>query len=331
MWSEERPMTRFLNLTGRTFLLIAGPIGASLAMAKATGVLCATPFQAIAGGLVLSIVVCLLIFQLRTVTWRDLKAALVESERTGRFVANFPENSSLPEVNRLAAAMNAAARSITRSQADLDAAYLEFVETMAQALDARDPYTAGHSLRVAEYSYKLAQAMGLSEQDAGTIRIAAQLHDIGKIGIPDAVLQKPGRLTAEEYGLIKLHPQIGRKILEKVGRFESLLSVVELHHENHDGTGYPYALAGHAVPIEARIVHVADAFDAMTTTRSYRPALSLHTAIQEIERNLGRQFDPVVAKAFLKLLAEGEIDAGSARLPVQKELGLNIERERLAV
>jgi putative nucleotidyltransferase with HDIG domain len=214
-------------------------------------------------------------------------------------------------VNRLAAALNGAARSITHSQDALDAAYLQFVETMAQALDARDPYTAGHSLRVAAYSHTLARALGLSDQDAETIRVAAQLHDIGKIGIPDAVLQKPGMLTPEEYGLIKLHPQIGRKILEKVGRFESLLAVVELHHENYDGTGYPYALAGHHVPIAARIVHVADAFDAMTTTRSYRPALSLRSATHEIERNAGRMFDPVVAKTFLKLIAEGEIEIGS--------------------
>jgi putative nucleotidyltransferase with HDIG domain len=182
---------------------------------------------------------------------------------------------------------------------------------MAQALDARDPYTAGHSLRVAAYSHALALSMGLSELDAEEIRVAAQLHDIGKIGIPDAVLQKPGVLTPEEYGLIKLHPQIGRKILEKVGRFEGLLAVVELHHENYDGTGYPYGLAGHNVPISARIVHVADSFDAMTTTRSYRSALGLRSATHEIERNAGRMFDPVVAKTFLRLIGEGKIEIGA--------------------
>jgi HD-GYP domain-containing protein (c-di-GMP phosphodiesterase class II) len=168
--------------------------------------------------------------------------------------------------------------------------------------------------------------MGLSEQDSENISIAAQLHDIGKIGIPDAVLQKPGRLTPEEYGLIKLHPQIGRKILEKVGHFGRLLAVVELHHENHDGTGYPYGLAGHDVPIGARIVHVADSFDAMTTTRSYRSALPLRSAVHEIERNAGRMFDPVAAKVFLKLIAEGQIEIGGLEVSERVDV-----RERLAV
>jgi putative nucleotidyltransferase with HDIG domain len=325
-------MMRSLNLTGRIFFLISGAVGLALSIAKVTGVLCATSPQVAAGGLVLSIVMCLAISQLRAATWRDLKNAVLESERTGKFLPNFPENSPLEEVNRLAAVLNAAARSVLNSQADLDGAYLEFVETMAQALDARDPYTAGHSLRVAEFSHTLARAMGLPEEDAEMIRVAAQLHDIGKIGIPDAVLQKPGLLTPEEYGLIKLHPQIGRKILEKVGRFEGLLSVVELHHENHDGSGYPYGLAGQAVPIDARIVHVADSFDAMTTTRSYRPALSLRSAIHEIERNAGSQFDPVAAKAFLRLIAEGRIEIGSLKVSAQMETRSMVEmRERLAV
>jgi HD-GYP domain-containing protein (c-di-GMP phosphodiesterase class II) len=142
--------------------------------------------------------------------------------------------------------------------------------------------------------------------------------------------QKPGILTPEEYGLIKLHPQIGRKILEKVGRFDRLLAVVELHHENHDGSGYPFGLVASAVPIDARIVHVADAFDAMTTTRSYRPALPLWAVVQEIEKNIGRMFDPAAARAFLRLIAEGRIEIGS--LAVTEEAPLNLRvRERLAV
>ena len=301
-----------------------------MTVARITGTLCTTPLHAIGGGLIVSLVLAWAVSSLQAASWRGLTAAVLESERTGTFRPDFPMNSSLPEVNRLAGALNAAARSAQSSQADLDAAYLQFVETMAQALDARDPYTAGHSLRVAEYSRTLATAMGLSEQAAETICIAAQLHDIGKIGIPDTVLQKPGRLTSEEYGLIKLHPQIGRRILERVGRFEGLLAVVELHHENHDGTGYPFGLAGDAVPIEARIVHVADAFDAMTTTRSYRPALSLRAAVQEIERNAGNQFDPVAAKAFLELIAEGKVEIGSLKVSAQKEAGPQPVRERLA-
>jgi putative nucleotidyltransferase with HDIG domain len=313
-------MTRFLNLTGRTFLLIVASIGVVFAIAQFTGVLCTTPFQSIVAGLILSIVLSQGVSMLRAAAFRDVMQAVLNSERTGRFTPTFPEDSTSAELNRLSVVLNAAASSVIESQADLDRAYLQFVETMAQALDARDPYTAGHSLRVATYSHALAVEMGLTGEAADTIRIAAQLHDIGKIGIPDTVLLKPGRLSSEEYGLIKLHPQIGRKILEKVGRFEQLLHVVELHHENYDGSGYPYGLKGDGVPLDARIVHVADAFDAMTTNRSYRSALPLKAAIYEIEKNAGKQFDPVAAKAFLRMLDEGRIEVGS--LAVSKELSV---------
>jgi putative nucleotidyltransferase with HDIG domain len=324
-------MTAKFNLTHRISLLIAGPICLAVAIAKASEILCVSWPQAIGGALVLSVTMCRAISQLRASVWHDLQEALLDNERAGKFTPNFPEDSPMTEVNRLSAVLNRAARSVEKSRAELDGAYLQFVETMAQALDARDPYTAGHSLRVAEYSHQVAKAMGLSDEEAGTIRVAAQLHDIGKIGIPDAVLQKPGRLTPEEYGLIKLHPQIGRKILEKVGLFESLLPVVELHHENYDGSGYPYGLVGQDVPLEARIVHVADSFDAMTTTRSYRSALSLRAAILEIERNAGRQFDPFVAKVFLGLIAEGAIEVGGLKISAQMETDSNVTRERLAV
>jgi putative nucleotidyltransferase with HDIG domain len=328
-------MTRVLNFTKRSyriFLVVLSTIGLAVVLARVTGALQATMSHAAAGGLLLSIVLCVAIGRLRTAIWRDMMKVVRESERTGKFMPNFPANSALSEMNRLSAALNGAANSILHSQADLDRAYLQFVETMAQALDARDPYTAGHSLRVASYSYTLAREMGLSETDAETIRIAAQLHDIGKIGIPDVVLQKPGPLTPEEYGLIKLHPQIGRRILERVGRFEQLLNVVELHHENYDGTGYPYGLAGDSVPMDARIVHVADSFDAMTTTRSYRSALPLRAAIQEIERNAGRQFDPAAAKAFVKLIAEGQIEIGSQNITTELEAVSNLRLlEKIAV
>jgi len=212
------------------------------------------------------------------------------------------------KASRMAEALSRATQSLVRSQADLDRAYLQFVETMAQALDARDAYTAGHGVRVGAYAYAVAQEMGLPRDQAETIRIAGQLHDIGKIGISDIILQKPGKLTAEEWGLIKLHPQIGRRILERVGRFEKLLAPVELHHENHDGTGYPYGLAGHRIPIEARILHVVDCFDAMSTNRAYRMALPLEAAIRELQLNSGSQFDPETVAVFLKMIAEGKHD-----------------------
>jgi len=198
----------------------------------------------------------------------------------------------------------------------LEQPYLQFVETMAQALDARDPYTAGHSIRVAEYSYAIALGLGLSESAARTIRIAAQLHDIGKIGMPDAILQKRESLTREEAAFIKLHPQIGRRILERVAGFGKYLSVVELHHENIDGTGYPYGISGTQIPLDARIVRVADTFDAMTSDRSYRGRKSAEFACQEILQFSGRHFDQSVATAFLKLAAANRIQVMGEPIPV---------------
>jgi len=181
-------------------------------------------------------------------------------------------------------------------------ASLGLAEALAQALDARDRYTAGHSLRVAEYAHAIARELQLVERDVEIIRLAAWLHDLGKIGIPDAVLLKPGPLTAEEFGLVKLHPQIGRRILERAPGFEPLLDAVELHHENFDGTGYPYALAGEKIPLDARVIRVADAFDAMTTDRAYRPALTAESALKIVENGSGREFDPRCAAAMSKIM-----------------------------
>jgi HD-GYP domain-containing protein (c-di-GMP phosphodiesterase class II) len=205
-------------------------------------------------------------------------------------------------VNELARAFNLAAKSVADSQRQLDEAYLQITQTMAQTLDARDPYTAGHSSRVSDYSVAIAEAMNLSASEVDVIRTGANFHDIGKIGIPDAVLQKPGPLTEAEFGVIKRHPVIGKRILEGVAKFHDYLSIVELHHENHDGTGYPWGLRGDNVPLEARIVHVVDAYDAMTTNRPYRPALSHDQAVSIIRTHSGTQFDPAVVEVFLRLV-----------------------------
>jgi putative nucleotidyltransferase with HDIG domain len=183
----------------------------------------------------------------------------------------------------------------------LDQPFLQFVEAMAEALDARDPYTAGHSIRVAEYSRRLARELGLDSVQIETVYVAAHLHDIGKIGTPDTVLQKRGKLTKEEFDIIKLHPGVGKRILSKVAGFETYLNVVELHHENVDGTGYPHGLQGEKIPLDARIVRVADAFDAMTSDRAYRPSLTRSQALDQIRMFSGKQFDARVAEAFLKL------------------------------
>ena len=198
-------------------------------------------------------------------------------------------------------------RALRESQGHLEEAVLQFVETMAEALDARDKYTAGHSNRVSVNSTAIAKAMGLASIEVEIIRIGGRLHDIGKIGIPDAVLQKPGKLTADEYALIKLHPQIGKKILERVERFHKYLPIVELHHEDYDGGGYPYGLKGQSVPLGVRIVHVADVFDAITSNRAYRKAMSREDVLAIMTEETGKQFDPDVLAVFLDAWNQGKL------------------------
>lgn len=178
---------------------------------------------------------------------------------------------------------------------------MQFVESLASALDARDPYTAGHSQRVSRISCVIGQALNIDREQLEEIRVGALLHDIGKIGISDSVLQNPGRLTAEEFALIKLHPTIGRRILEAVNGFHAYLPTVELHHENWDGTGYPRALQREATPLAARIVHIADAYDAMTSDRPYRRGMTHLRAIRVLEEHAGTQFDPAIVPVFVRV------------------------------
>lgn len=259
------------------------------------------------------------------------------SERSGVLEGDFPENSSTHEVNELARAFNLAARSVAESQRRLDEAYLQITQTMAQTLDARDHYTAGHSSRVSDYAVAIARALNLSAAETDVIRIGATLHDIGKIGIPDAVLQKPGPLTAAEFEVIKSHPVIGKQILEGVARFRDYLSIVELHHENQDGSGYPWGLRGEHVPLGARIVHVVDAYDAMTTTRPYRHAMPAERAQEVLQRHAGTQFDPAVVEVFLRLVRAGElelpppVDLGGQLASLEGQLASEPQRHDIAI
>jgi putative nucleotidyltransferase with HDIG domain len=233
---------------------------------------------------------------------------LRDTEQQGRLPQTFSADSTTTEVHLLASAINRAARAVHDANEHLDSAYLEFIETMARALDARDPYTAGHSDRVSEYSLAIARVLGCPPGEIEILRIGARLHDIGKIGVPDGVLQKPGRLTEEEFDLIKQHPEIGRRILENVSRFREYLPIIELHHENFDGSGYPHRLRGEEVPLLARIVHVADAYDAMTSDRAYRSRLA-ESRVREILRECaGTQFDPVIVAAFLRILEAQNVE-----------------------
>lgn len=178
--------------------------------------------------------------------------------------------------------------------------YHEIIECIASALDAKDPYTAGHSQRVSDMSMKVSELMGFKKEDIEKIHIAAHLHDIGKIGVPDAVLNKESKLTEAEWMAMKRHPEIGAEILSKSHHLSELMGIVMHHHERFDGKGYPDGLAGQQIPVGARIVAICDSIDAMTSTRSYRKAHDFTYCYAEIERNMGTMYDTIIAEHVLK-------------------------------
>lgn len=178
--------------------------------------------------------------------------------------------------------------------------HLDSVKVLAEAIDAKDPYTRGHSDRVKRMSLKIAMKMGFSEDRIESLEYGALLHDIGKIGIKDEVLQKSGPLSPEEYQYIQEHPLIGVKIVEGVEFFQDKIPMIRHHHEHFDGSGYPDGLAGEAIPLEARIITVPDAFDAMTSLRPHRGVMPLQDVLTEFEKCKGKQFDPQVLEIFLK-------------------------------
>ncbi len=178
--------------------------------------------------------------------------------------------------------------------------YLSTIEVLATAIDAKDPYTQGHSRRVTQYSVAIAEELNLSPKEVESIRYAGLLHDVGKIGIKDSIIRKPGRLTDEEYAIIKKHPAIGAKILRPVDFLADKIPGVLHHHEYYDGRGYPEHLTGENIPLAGRIICVADAFDAMTTNRPYRKGLTVKTAVGELQKFSGKQFDPVCVEAFMR-------------------------------
>jgi putative nucleotidyltransferase with HDIG domain len=186
----------------------------------------------------------------------------------------------------------------------IEQVHFQTIIALSDALDAKDRYTAGHSRRVMEYSMCIAGNMNLAEKDLQLLKKSALLHDIGKIGIPDIILHKESGLTDEEYAAIKVHPEIGANILKPVEAFKDLVPAVYCHHERFDGKGYPRGIQGEDIPLNARIISIADCYDAMTSNRSYRNALSREAALAEIEHNKGVQFDPRIADIFIGLFKE---------------------------
>ncbi len=193
-----------------------------------------------------------------------------------------------------------------RLYSDIHNIFLDYIKSIAAALDTRDAYTHGHSRRVAKFSIGMGKELGLSEGELEFLKLSATIHDIGKIGIGESVLNKPGKLTDEEFSILKSHVVKGSKILEPMSRLRALMPGVRHHHERYDGKGYPDGLKGDEIHLVARIISIADAYDAMTSNRVYRKGLPKEVAFKEIEKGAGTQFDPKLALAFVEFMKNNE-------------------------
>jgi putative nucleotidyltransferase with HDIG domain len=207
----------------------------------------------------------------------------------------------------------------------------ELLLALSHIVDLRDPYVFGHSQQVTRYATQIGQQLGLTGTRMENLRKAALLHDLGKIGIPEEILFKPARLSAEEYEIVKTHAGKGAEILETVHSLHPLIPIVRHHHERFDGRGYPDGLKGQSIPLEARILCLADSLEAMASDRPYRRALSREEILQEIHVNAGRQFDPVVVDAFLKVLVEQDegFIINSARFLAAEEMVMDLDQARV--
>ena len=189
----------------------------------------------------------------------------------------------------------------------------ETIMAVARTMDAKDGSTSQHSQRVSDYSVMIAKELGWNEKDCENIRKAALLHDIGKIGIPDRILNKPSGLTDEEYAIMKTHVTHGADILKDFTMVEHVVEGALYHHERYDGSGYMMGLKGEEIPIYGRIIGVADTFDAMTQNRVYRKGLNMDIVLDEIRKCEGTQFDPEIAEIMVKLVKEGKIVIGGEK------------------
>jgi HD-GYP domain-containing protein (c-di-GMP phosphodiesterase class II) len=197
-----------------------------------------------------------------------------------------------------------------RLEREVRSMFLNIIVSMAGAVDAKDAYTHGHSLRVARMSLIVAQQRGLSREELEPLLLSAILHDVGKIAIPDNILKKPGRLNKEEFEIMKGHPIAGAKMLQHIPALATVTPGILHHHEYWNGTGYPHGLAGEAIPLQGRIIHIGDSFDAMTTDRIYRTKIDVAGAVAEIHKHAGRQFDPTLVECFLAAHRDGRVYDG---------------------
>jgi putative nucleotidyltransferase with HDIG domain len=258
-------------------------------------------------GVILSLVVG--VFVSRRIT-EPVKKLVEATRRIGAGDLHYQVKiSGSNEINELAESFNQMAKNLSESRNRVLEYFYSVVQSMVRILEARDRYTRGHSERVADYAAKIAAKMGYPKENADLLREIALVHDIGKLGIQESILNKKGNLTEGEWETIKKHPVIGEDILRPVILNKEMLAVVRGHHERYDSKGYPDRLSGSNINIFASILSVADAFDAMTSERPYRPALSRQDAIAELKANSGTQFHPRAVDAFLEVLKAEEKSA----------------------
>ena len=254
------------------------------------------------GAILLALVASLTLARLLSRPIGRLATSLAGMAASHDVTTRLPLTGSSAEIDALTETFNDLMASVALAEAQTEAAYTGAIRALATALDARDPYTAGHSDRVSVLSVAIGRALALSPEDLEVVRLGALLHDIGKIGVPDLVLRKPGPLTDAEFDAIKQHPVLGARILRSVPFLAPHIPIVELHHERPDGRGYPKGLRGDDIPLAARIVHVADAYDAMTSARAYRGAMPAGDALRELWRCAGTEFHADIVGALANAL-----------------------------
>jgi HD-GYP domain-containing protein (c-di-GMP phosphodiesterase class II) len=226
-----------------------------------------------------------------------LKAA-TQAVADDRWNGSSMEPQSDDAIGELVSAFDIMAKRLRESRQDRSVAYRHTLASLVQAIEAKDAYTSNHSCNVSKFAEHLAQALGLPESECDEITNGGLLHDIGKIGIPDAIINKPGKLTAEEFAVIQQHPVIGGRIVKPLDGGEALLPPVRYHHESWDGTGYPDGLHGEQIPLAARIIAVADVFEAVTSDRPYRKRMPIEGAVRILKEEAGRKLDPQLVDTF---------------------------------